>query len=486
MNAPLNDDDIVVARLRTALDEVTAAPSTAAVPQLRSARAEHSAGRWVAIAAATVLVVGAIAAIGVNLSRRDDTGASDTVAPNLTQPVSEATVLATPATWAVLASQDLVPGGVSVEQCCTSFPAPGPATVMAWGAADGLENGLLLLTAVPEVNVAFPIPNFSSNGFSAERVQELTAKVLPGSGLPYVLPDDGVTLLGVGSEGAGRLVSQTYSNDRGIVTVSVGEYRGQLTPLVWYGFHTVLIPGFGVNGYRADPDGGGAYIVWQMPDGQWATLEVPATMEDRVDGLIAALGPAETPVTEESVDTTSTVTATTLVGPIGTVVLDTLVGDALPPYSSEGSDTAVGMPAPQFGTEGTVAAPVEGVRTLVVFTAPWCPHCKKVLPIVIGAETEGLPGVIADGAGGGTKVAIVETASSPGDEIYTPADITAWGHVGPIYVDADAGDGSPGQVATRYGVTGFPYLVLVDADGAVLRRTWGEMDEQALLTFVNG
>jgi thiol-disulfide isomerase/thioredoxin len=357
---------------------------------------------------------------------------------------------------------------------------------MAWGAVDGLDNGLLLLTAEPSLNGTVNTPTFVSNGFSAERVQELTSKVVPGSGLPYVLPDDGVTLLGVGSEGAGRLVSQTYSNDRGVVTVAVGDYRGQLTPLVTYGFHTVLIPSFGVNGYRSDLEGGGAYVVWQMPDGQWATLDIPPALADRVDGLIAALGPADTPVTEEAVYTTSTVVATTLVGPIGTIVLDTLIGDALPPYSSEGSETAVGLPAPQFGTEGTVAAPVAGVRTLVVFTAPWCPHCKKVLPIVIGAETEGLPGVIADNAGGGTKVAIVETASSPGDEIYTLDDFVAWGHVGPIYLDTDAGVGSPGDVATAYGVTGFPYFVLVDADGTVLRRTEGEMSEADFLTFVNG
>ncbi|MBI4934693.1 MAG: thioredoxin family protein, partial [Actinobacteria bacterium] len=116
-------------------------------------------------------------------------------------------------------------------------------------------------------------------------------------------------------------------------------------------------------------------------------------------------------------------------------------------------------------------------RTLVVFTAPWCPHCKTVLPIVIGAETDSLPD---------TKVVIVETASSPGDEIYTHADLASWGQLGPIYIDTDAGDGSPGDAATAYGVTGFPYFVLVHTDGTVLRRTQGEMDDQALIAFVNG
>ncbi|MBI4932303.1 MAG: hypothetical protein HY828_00380, partial [Actinobacteria bacterium] len=364
----MNDDELI-ARLRTALDEVTATSPAAAAPELRTARPDHPAGRWIAIAAATVLVIGAVAAIGVNLANRDDTGASDTVAPNTTEPVSEATVLAQPAAWAVLASQDLVPGGISVEECCDSFPPPEPATVMAWGSVDGLEHGLLLLTTT---NGTDPSPQFASNGFSAERVQELTSKVVPGSGLPFVLPDDGVTVLGVGLEGTGRLVSQTYSNDQGSVTVSVGDYRGQLTPLITNGLRTVLIPSFGVKGYRADLDGGGAYIVWQMPDGQWATMDVPPALADRFDGLVAALGPADSPITE-SIDTTS-VPATTVLesspSTVETIALDTIIGDALPAYS-EGPDSAVGMAAPQFGAGGTVAVPVLDTRTLVVFTAPW-------------------------------------------------------------------------------------------------------------------
>lgn len=466
MNTPLDDHELI-AQLRTALDEATAAPSTAAVPELRAARPERPAGRWVAIAAATVLVVGAVAAIGVNLGNRDDSASSnDTVEPASTPPeASTATISALPAEWAMLVSPDLVPGDISVERCCTEFAAPGPTTVMAWGAVDGLENGLLLLTAAPAPDGSAPAPTFTSNGFSAERFQELTTKVVPGSGLPYVLPDDGLTLLGFGTEGAGELVSQDYTNELGTVTVSAGAYRGQLNPLVTYGFHAVAIPGFDTTGYRATLDTGGEHVVWPMPNGRWATMEVPPALADRTDGLIAALAPAP-PIVTEFVDT---IPATTVLEPSGstldTIVLDAIVGDALPPYSPAGPDAAIGMPAPQFG--------FAGARTLVVFTAPWCPHCKQVLPVVIGAETD-------------TELVLVETASSPGSEIYTHADLASWGHVGPIYIDNDAGDGSAGDAATAYGVTGFPYFVLVDADGKVLRRTQGEMDEQALLDFVNG
>lgn len=502
MNTPSTDDQIG-ARVRAALDELTSdlGDEVAAPPALTPS----PVGRRLAMAAAAVLVIGAVAGIGVNLAQRDDTGSADTLAPNSTArvtpspstPEPTATTPGAPAAWVVLASQDLVPGEVTVEPCCIPFPAPGPATVMAWASVDGLEDGLLLLTATPSADGTQTSLEYAANGFTADRTSELTSQVVAGSGLPYVLPDPGVTLLGFGMENAGAIVRQHYVGDRGTVTVTVGDYRGQLSPLVTYGFHRIDIPGFGIGGYRATVDGGGAYVVWQMPNGQWATLEVPPALADRTDGLVAALAPVATPPvavgTTESSDTTSTIAVAGLPSdpadsPMA-VPVEQVTGEPLPSYAPTGVDPAIGSAAPQFG--GVVVDPAFPTRTLVVFTARWCPHCKAGLPTLLALETDGLPGAIAprvDGAPA-TRVVLVDTASLA-DEAdnsgYDISDYARWGHTGAVYLDRDRGDGSPGEVATAYGVAGFPFFVLVDTDGTVMRRAMGEMSETELLAFVNG
>ncbi|MFI0528397.1 MAG: hypothetical protein ACH37H_19990, partial [Ilumatobacteraceae bacterium] len=129
MNELLDDlspeDGAVIARVRAALDEVTAhahdhdhAQAHSLVPA-EWPRSGVGAGRWLAIAAAAVLIVGAVTAIVVNRSNSTDVASTPTDAA---APTTEPVLIRSEVPWYVLASQDLVPGEVVVEPGSQSAP----------------------------------------------------------------------------------------------------------------------------------------------------------------------------------------------------------------------------------------------------------------------------------------------------------------------------------------------------------------------------
>src|SRR6185503_4701316 len=63
-----------------------------------------------------------------------------------------------------------------------------------------------------------------------------------------------------------------------------------------------------------------------------------------------------------------------------------VTGNALPQYG-DGTDAAVGRPAPELrgaSFDGTpVAVTRDGRAKLVLFVAHWCPHCQREVPVVI-------------------------------------------------------------------------------------------------------
>lgn len=111
--------------------------------------------------------------------------------------------------------------------------------------------------------------------------------------------------------------------------------------------------------------------------------------------------------------------------------------------------------------DGEVAVPVEGAPTIVVFLAHWCPACDAEVPVV----QEWLAG---GGLPDGVALRAVATAIDPVRPSYPP---TTW--LGdrdwdvPTLVDTD------GSVAAAYGVDGFPYVALVDADGRLVAGAAG-------------
>lgn len=159
-----------------------------------------------------------------------------------------------------------------------------------------------------------------------------------------------------------------------------------------------------------------------------------------------------------------------------------IAGEFLPRYSG-GSDEAVGMPAPVLsgydmdGNPVTVDAAVDGAY-MVVFLAHWCPHCNREIPRLIDWLNQG-------GVPDELKVIGVATAVSESSPNYPPGQWLAdKGWPWPTLHDESTGDGAAGMAAIAYGASGWPYFVIVGADGLVKARGDGEMEIDELQSMV--
>ncbi|HEU5085401.1 MAG TPA: TlpA disulfide reductase family protein [Acidimicrobiales bacterium] len=155
----------------------------------------------------------------------------------------------------------------------------------------------------------------------------------------------------------------------------------------------------------------------------------------------------------------------------------TVRGDPLPELPASGDDPAVGMPAPTLEGVSPDGTPIdvdfEGDEpTLLAFLAHWCPHCQAELPnLVTMAEQGQLDDV---------RPIIVLTGTDENQPNYPPAPwIEREGWTGPTILDDERY-----QAGGAYGLSGYPYLVLVDAEGDVLARSSGELGLEGLVAFV--
>lgn len=145
----------------------------------------------------------------------------------------------------------------------------------------------------------------------------------------------------------------------------------------------------------------------------------------------------------------------------------TLEGALLPPLG-DGPDAAVGTPAPGlsgFAFDGTPVAidPSQG-PVLLVFLAHWCPHCNREIPQLNAWRDAGdLPADL--------QVVGVITAVDPNAENYPPSEwIPEMEWTWPVIADSPEMDAANG-----FGVSGFPFAVLIGTDGNVLTRWSGEV-----------
>ena len=483
----LQPDETVVARLRAARYEVTASvPAGAAAvvrPMSSTGRGGPGAGRWLAAAAATVLVVGAAAAVIVNRSHRSPAESSPTDVPTTVANAEPTTTMPYPTGttfWYTLASQDLFPGNIVETTCCVSYPQPGPSLTMAWIRDTGLSDGLLTLTEVrgevlPPDAEHITVDErgdvtlvFTSYGITDAERESLAGQVVAGSGLPYILPVDGWQYVAMGHDGSGAQLAQEYTNDRGSVGITVGDYRTQLAELTaGTDVHPVTIAGN--TGWAADVDGG-TLIVWPVHDtGQWATLRIPIAFADRVDGLIAAVmeqtsadAPAiSVPTPTDGVsETTTPPTATPDVGQLP--MLD----------DTTATDPAVGTPAPAIVGHDLDGNPMTvdfSQPTLLVFVAHWCPHCNAELPRIQAAMADGtLPGDV--------HVVLISTAADDSLVNFPPKQwLVDKGWAGGPVLDDSVDRRSAGPVANAFGANGWPFFVSVGSDGLVKARASGEL-----------
>jgi hypothetical protein len=304
----LLDDDIrdhaVIARLRSALDELTASAGDDADAVRTSGT--MTPARWLAVAAAAVLVVGAVTAVVVNRGNQGEPTATPTTAAPITlPPTTEPTLIRVETPFFILASPDLVPGERTFEQCCR---ADGLLT-MAWSNG-AITPSYLTLTQYPAEPLVDLFPDANSTvrevgqsllfvrsfGLTVEERDALSVQMVPGSGLPFLLPVDGWSVAAMGfTSGEDRLV-QVYtplntdplSSYLPQVVLSVGEYRGEFD-LLAQSSDASQVEVAGYDGWKFTDADGTAVVFWDVGNGNWATLRIDAQLADRTDGLIAAL-----------------------------------------------------------------------------------------------------------------------------------------------------------------------------------------------------
>ena len=293
---------------------------------------------------------------------------------------------------------------------------------------------------------------FRSNGLTAAEREALAAQVIPGSGLPWILPVDGWTMVAMFTDADGPMLQQAFG-ETGVTLYSGPMVMTFLDNFTAAGTITNVTVA-GQPGWQVTVDGT-AIVMWRDPiGGQWVSLSIPPALVDRVDALLLA-------VVATNVPTTPVIT-----------------GDPLPTYESGSVDPANGLTAPTVagaGLDGTVVTIDPAARqrpTLVVFVANWCPHCHAFLPNVQAWIADGT--ISAD-----VDVVVVATAESASAE--SSADwLAQLGWTTPVLVDGDNGDGQPGSVALAYGAPGWPYTVLFNADGTVAARTSGELTQSQM------
>lgn len=141
-------------------------------------------------------------------------------------------------------------------------------------------------------------------------------------------------------------------------------------------------------------------------------------------------------------------------------------GDALQPFDT-GLDGAVGTQAPKItGTsitgEQMRITPGDGTPKAIVFLAHWCPHCQREVPTITQwVDDGGLPD--------GVDLVGVATGIDENRPNFPPQDwLQREEFPAPTVVDGNA------AAAQAYGLTTYPYWVLVDGDGKVVQRWAGE------------
>ena len=144
----------------------------------------------------------------------------------------------------------------------------------------------------------------------------------------------------------------------------------------------------------------------------------------------------------------------------------------------DGDDPAVGTPAPTlsgFAFDGTPVTvdPSKG-PVMLVFLAHWCPHCNREIPELLAWRDAG-------GVPEGLQVIAVTTAVAPDRDNYPPSEwIPNMGWTWPVIADSQEN-----EAAIGFGVSGFPFSVIIGTDGTVLGRASGELGQDGIQAFVD-
>lgn len=156
----------------------------------------------------------------------------------------------------------------------------------------------------------------------------------------------------------------------------------------------------------------------------------------------------------------------------------TVTGDVLPPYNADVADPAVGMAAPVLtgkGFSGNIVTTTPGTPTLLVFLAHWCPFCQEEVPLLVEWEDSGDMPL-------GVDVIAIATATDSAKPNYPPSAWLAREKFPALWpVMADTQDRTAGEA---FGLTAYPFFVLLDAEGKVVKRMSGIVPKDDLTALV--
>lgn len=168
-----------------------------------------------------------------------------------------------------------------------------------------------------------------------------------------------------------------------------------------------------------------------------------------------------------------------LIGPIE------VIGDKLPPLTTQDftADPAVGTPAPVvvgLGYDGNTVRidAAEAGPTMVVFLAHWCSHCNAEIPVLNSLRDD-------DRIPDDVNVIGVSTAVSPGQPNFPPdqwLDDKDWTWA--AMADGVDMENETFIAAEAFGVTGFPSVTLIDANGIVAARWSGGRPPSEIASLV--
>ena len=156
----------------------------------------------------------------------------------------------------------------------------------------------------------------------------------------------------------------------------------------------------------------------------------------------------------------------------------TVTGEALPAYNDGAEDAAIGMMAPELTGEGFTGNAVTtktDAPQMIVFLAHWCQFCQREVPVLVEWERAGeVPA--------GLEVMAVATASSPTQPNFPPSEWLTreqFPLLWPVMVDDGASTGG-----NAFGVSGYPFFVLIDGEGKVVYRGSGEIPKDDLTSII--
>jgi cytochrome c biogenesis protein CcmG/thiol:disulfide interchange protein DsbE len=217
-----------------------------------------------------------------------------------------------------------------------------------------------------------------------------------------------------------------------------------------------------------------------------AALAASALLALTACGGSDAASDAAIPSAAEIADTVAaaTETATTELAVAAVAILEnsaslTVTGEALPPLEDPTNDAAVGTAAPVVtgatfdGTEVSIGGPTEG-PTMLVFLAHWCAHCNDEIPEIVKLRDRGdLPNNL--------NIIGVSTAVQDDRDNFPPSSwIVEKDWTWPVLADT-----ADSEAIQLYGGTGFPFTVMLNADGTINARKGGSTPADEILEWIN-